>query len=72
MSSSDLPPERRRSLLLLLPLLALLGLVATLPACEDAGARPADLTLLYTGNVHDRAGQSTYCASCGELVIGRA
>ncbi|HEV2132144.1 MAG TPA: hypothetical protein VGR27_13610, partial [Longimicrobiaceae bacterium] len=26
---------------------------------------------VYTGNVHDRAGQSTYCHQCGELLIGR-
>jgi pyruvate formate lyase activating enzyme len=26
---------------------------------------------VYTGNIHDRAGQSTYCAGCGEMVIGR-
>jgi len=26
---------------------------------------------VYTGNVHDRAGQSTYCHACGELLIGR-
>jgi pyruvate formate lyase activating enzyme len=25
----------------------------------------------YTGNVHDTAGQSTYCHGCGELVIER-
>ena len=25
----------------------------------------------YTGNVHDRAGGSTYCAGCGELVVER-
>ena len=25
----------------------------------------------YTGNVHDRSGSSTYCASCGEMLIGR-
>jgi pyruvate formate lyase activating enzyme len=25
----------------------------------------------YTGNVHDAAGQSTYCPGCGELVIER-
>jgi pyruvate formate lyase activating enzyme len=25
----------------------------------------------YTGNVHDEAGQSTYCHACGERVIGR-
>jgi pyruvate formate lyase activating enzyme len=26
---------------------------------------------VYTGNVHDAAGQSTYCAGCGKLLIGR-
>lgn len=26
---------------------------------------------VYTGNVHDPAGQSTYCAACGELLIER-
>ena len=26
---------------------------------------------VYTGNVHDFAGSSTYCHGCGELVIGR-
>jgi pyruvate formate lyase activating enzyme len=26
---------------------------------------------VYTGNVHDPTGQSTRCASCGELLIGR-
>ncbi len=25
----------------------------------------------YTGNVHDRVGGSTYCHSCGEILIGR-
>lgn len=25
----------------------------------------------YTGNVHDKAGQSTYCHHCGEILIGR-
>ena len=25
----------------------------------------------YTGNVHDKAGESTYCHQCGELLIGR-
>ncbi|MEC9340052.1 MAG: AmmeMemoRadiSam system radical SAM enzyme, partial [Pseudomonadota bacterium] len=32
----------------------------------DAGVRYA-----YTGNVHDAAGQSTYCPGCGTCVIGR-
>jgi pyruvate formate lyase activating enzyme len=26
---------------------------------------------VYTGNVHDRDGQSTYCHGCGEVLIGR-
>jgi len=26
---------------------------------------------VYTGNVHDRSGQSTYCASCGACVVER-
>ncbi|MDX1811607.1 MAG: AmmeMemoRadiSam system radical SAM enzyme, partial [Gammaproteobacteria bacterium] len=25
----------------------------------------------YTGNVHDKAGESTYCHNCGERLIGR-
>lgn len=29
------------------------------------------LKFVYTGNVHDRRGGSTYCRSCGELLIGR-
>jgi pyruvate formate lyase activating enzyme len=26
---------------------------------------------VYTGNVHDRAGGSTWCHGCGALLIGR-
>ena len=26
---------------------------------------------VYTGNVHDKAHQSTYCHNCGEVLIGR-
>jgi pyruvate formate lyase activating enzyme len=33
---------------------------------EKSGVRYA-----YTGNVHDPAGDSTYCHSCGEMLIGR-
>ena len=29
------------------------------------------LSYVYTGNVHDEQGGSTYCPSCGEVVIGR-
>ena len=37
----------------------------------QAIARSAGLRYVYTGNVHDEAGQSTYCASCGGRLIGR-
>jgi pyruvate formate lyase activating enzyme len=29
------------------------------------------LRYVYTGNVHDEAGDSTYCAGCGQRLIGR-
>jgi pyruvate formate lyase activating enzyme len=34
-------------------------------------AQAAGLRYVYTGNVRDEAGQSTYCHACGERVIGR-
>jgi pyruvate formate lyase activating enzyme len=34
-------------------------------------AKSAGLRHVYTGNVHDEAGQSTYCHACGTSVIGR-
>lgn len=34
-------------------------------------ARANGLRYVYTGNVHDEAGGSTYCVGCGERVIGR-
>ncbi|HJL00226.1 MAG TPA: AmmeMemoRadiSam system radical SAM enzyme [Polyangiaceae bacterium LLY-WYZ-15_(1-7)] len=34
-------------------------------------AKDQGLRHVYTGNVHDEAGQSTYCAGCGEVLIGR-
>jgi pyruvate formate lyase activating enzyme len=34
-------------------------------------ARQVGLTYVYTGNIHDEAGQSTYCSRCGACVIGR-
>lgn len=34
-------------------------------------ARAAGIKHVYTGNVHDREGQSTYCAGCGVLLIER-
>ena len=43
---------------------------ATLTRARDI-ARRAGLHYVYTGNVHDREGGSTYCHGCGKLVIGR-
>jgi pyruvate formate lyase activating enzyme len=34
-------------------------------------AREEGLYYVYTGNVHDEEGQSTYCHGCGALLIGR-
>ncbi|WP_018144216.1 MULTISPECIES: AmmeMemoRadiSam system radical SAM enzyme [unclassified Thioalkalivibrio] len=34
-------------------------------------AREQGLHHVYTGNVHDTQGQSTWCAGCGQRVIGR-
>ena len=34
-------------------------------------AKAAGIRHVYTGNVHDRASQSSYCAGCGALLIGR-
>jgi pyruvate formate lyase activating enzyme len=34
-------------------------------------ARGYGLRYVYTGNVHDEAGGSTWCAGCGERLIGR-
>jgi pyruvate formate lyase activating enzyme len=31
----------------------------------------AGLRYVYTGNIHDGAGQSTYCHGCGATLIGR-
>ncbi len=36
-----------------------------------AQARAAGLRHVYTGNVHDRDGDTTYCASCGGALIRR-
>jgi len=38
-------------------------------ACEIA--RQHGLRYVYTGNVHDETGGSTYCHGCGERLIGR-
>ena len=43
---------------------------ATLSRARDI-AMSNGLNFVYTGNVHDPRGGSTYCKSCGELLIGR-
>jgi pyruvate formate lyase activating enzyme len=43
---------------------------ATLTRAREI-ARRHGIRYVYTGNVHDRAGQSTYCHGCGEVLIGR-
>ena len=42
----------------------------TLTTARDI-AREVGLHFVYTGNVHDERGQSTYCPGCGERLIGR-
>ncbi|MGH6867091.1 MAG: AmmeMemoRadiSam system radical SAM enzyme [Methyloceanibacter sp.] len=42
----------------------------TLRAARDI-AKKAGLLYVYTGNIYDEAGQSTYCQACGACVIGR-
>jgi pyruvate formate lyase activating enzyme len=34
-------------------------------------AQAAGLRYVYTGNIYDEAGQSTYCHGCGACLIGR-
>lgn len=34
-------------------------------------ALQAGLHYVYTGNIHDKAGASTYCHHCGQILIGR-
>ena len=43
---------------------------ATLSRARDI-ARANGVRHVYTGNVHDKAGGSTWCHGCGALVIGR-
>jgi pyruvate formate lyase activating enzyme len=43
---------------------------ATLQRARKIG-RDAGLRYVYTGNIHDRAGDATYCPQCGEKVIER-
>jgi len=43
---------------------------ATLTRARDI-ARSNGVRHAYTGNVHDKAGGSTFCHQCGETLIGR-
>ena len=43
---------------------------STLKRAREIALRTG-LRYVYTGNVHDEAGQSTYCHSCGARLIGR-
>ena len=43
---------------------------ATLRRARQIG-RAAGLRHVYTGNIHDPAGQTTYCHNCGAALIGR-
>jgi pyruvate formate lyase activating enzyme len=43
---------------------------ATLDRAREI-AKENGILFAYTGNVHDKAGGSTYCPSCGETLIGR-
>ncbi len=43
---------------------------STLRRARDIAKR-AGIRHVYTGNVHDRDGQSTWCHGCGQRVIGR-
>jgi pyruvate formate lyase activating enzyme len=44
---------------------------ATTLVTAQAIARRVGLRYVYVGNIHDEAGQSTYCHACGECLIGR-
>jgi len=44
--------------------------MATLNRSRDTALKNG-LRYVYTGNVHDRKGSSTYCHACGEMLIGR-
>ncbi|MEA3400748.1 MAG: AmmeMemoRadiSam system radical SAM enzyme [Armatimonadota bacterium] len=44
--------------------------VSTLEECRNA-AREEGLDYVYLGNVPGHAGENTYCASCGEVVVRR-
>ena len=43
---------------------------ATLTRARDIACR-AGLRYVYTGNVHDRTGDATWCPGCGTAVIER-
>ena len=43
---------------------------STLTRARDIAVKNG-IRYAYTGNVHDKAGESTYCHKCGEILIGR-
>ncbi|MBD3669947.1 MAG: AmmeMemoRadiSam system radical SAM enzyme [Gammaproteobacteria bacterium] len=43
---------------------------ATLQRARQIGLNNG-LHYVYTGNIHDKTGQSTYCHQCGQILIGR-
>jgi pyruvate formate lyase activating enzyme len=47
------------------------GRVLDHPGAVADHALAAGLRYVYTGNIHDEAGQSTYCHGCGATLIGR-
>ncbi len=44
--------------------------IATLVRARDIAMKNG-LRYVYTGNVHDKSGSSTYCHQCGNILIGR-
>jgi pyruvate formate lyase activating enzyme len=43
---------------------------STLTKARDV-AREVGLNFVYTANVHNATGESTYCPGCGDRIIGR-
>jgi pyruvate formate lyase activating enzyme len=52
----------------------MMGTPPTPPATPHMARRiamEAGIRYVYTGNIHDPAGQTTYCHACGAVLIGR-
>ncbi len=70
----ELGPDTPLHLSAFHPDFKMLGHSATPPAMLSRAreiARTAGLRHVFTGNVHDAAGGSSYCHACGELIIER-